>query len=595
MTAIGLALLAFAPWLTVLPLPGAAGVLAHVLTLVAAFHGAGLAVAALARRPTVHPMLAIQWGMAALVALSGVALVLGIDGRVTQTLVVCLFAGLHTVMIGLGWRRYRARLVSIELRWVLVPAVLLGLLAIVHVLGAAGDLGARPFDDDGNVIAQLQRLRDTGALGDPAGYARGSQLGGQLVLGALATLPGDVHLVRVLEALAFVLALGLVIARLRVRDATGGIWATLLLITGSALAFAPVDPTTCWTAVGLIVALHAMLTDDEPRALLPIALVAGALITLRHELAPIGITAVLVTWWPLRADRKRSLLLLGATLAVVLPFLLARFGARLPADAEALLLPRAGGLAGRTLFAGLVAAGIAIVMAVVPARQTRWIVLAGVVTLAGIVSGFTGARPYATQFLWPLAIAGGLVLVLELGRTSVLTTAAMIVSLVAIVLVQGGRDATGRVKWTRRYLDLASNIEYLRHAGDHAPVTGGYAPVLRNVPAGTTVAVWVNRPERLDYTVGYRIVDLRTPRAARLRTHRFEAHASRMQKLLTAIDADYLLIEADDRHAERIRASYFYRFVCATPSPACADDLEAIAQASPVVAEHRGVRLVKLP
>ena len=594
MTAIVLAIAALAPWLTLLPFDGAPRVLAHVLTLVAAFHGAGLVLAHLARRPSVHPLLAIQWGIATLIALSGVALLLRVDGRVTQTILVCAFAGVHTAQIILRWNSSRARLAELELRWLIVPAGLLALFGILHILGAAGDLGARPFDDDGNVIAQLQRLRETGTLGDPIGYARGSQLGGQVVLAALATVPGDVHLARVLEALTFALALGLACSLVRVQDIAAGIVATLVVVAGIALPFASPDLTVCWTAVGLILALHAMLTDDEPRALLPIAVTAGALITLRFELAPIGLAAVALAWWPQRADRSRSLSFLGGFIAVVLPFALSRLGASIPDEVRALLVPSRGVVIRVAIFLAIAVPAIPAALALTRDRPGRWLVVGGAIAVAGIASQLTGDRPYALRFLWPIAIAGGLVLVISVARTRQLTASMMIVALVLVVLIYEGRDTAGRAGWTRRYLDLAANIEYLRHSRDQAPITGGYAAILRQVPAGATVAVWVARPERLAYDAPYRIIDLRTPRSARLRGHGFHTHASRIEKLLTTAGASYLLLEADDRYAQRVRASFEYRFMCPSALPACADDLEAIALRHPVISEFGGLRLVRL-
>ena len=62
------------PWGTLLPLRGAAAVLAHAITLVAAFHGAGVVVARIAGQRLVAPLLVVQWGIAALIGLSGLAI-----------------------------------------------------------------------------------------------------------------------------------------------------------------------------------------------------------------------------------------------------------------------------------------------------------------------------------------------------------------------------------------------------------------------------------------------------------------------------------------------------------------------------------------
>jgi hypothetical protein len=590
MTPALVAFAALAPWLSLLPLGGAPAVLAQVFTLTAAAHGAGLIVARLAHRADLHPLLAIQWGIATLIALSGVAIALRVDTVATQTVLICGFAGVHSAMLAVRWRRYAPITAG---PW-MVPACLLAALAVVHILGAAGDVGARPFDDDGNVLAQLQRLRDTGALGDAIGYARRSQLGGQLVLDALATLPGDVHLVRIAEALAFALALGLACVRIRPRDPASCLWAILVVITGSAFAFAPLDLATCWTAVGLIIALHAMIADEERPPLAIVGLVAGALIALRLELTPLALAALIRAWWPSRREPRSAGLAALGLLVVVVPYLAARGLAEAPPITRDLLASDRSFSVGRLgLFMLLGGASTSLVALVVRHPARRWLAIGGVVVAAGILTSFVGDRTYATRLLWPLAFACGLVAAIEVARSLTLTTGALLGSLVAMMLIHEGREATGRAKWTRRYLDLAASIEYVRHAGQDAPVTGGYENLLSRAPHGATIALWVTRPERLDYAA-YRFVDLRTPRAARLRTHRWDAHTSRLEQLLATTGADYLMLEEDDRGIERIHESPLERFVCSPWQPACADDLEVLALGHHIVASDHGVRLIEL-
>src|SRR5205085_6491534 len=107
-----------------------------------------------------------------LIAVAGVALAFGVFTLPVQLTILCTFAGAHTAMIIARWHE----LPQLSIGPWLAAALLLAALGAVHVLGAAGDLGARPFDDDGHVLAQLQRLRDTGELADAIGYARRAQL-----------------------------------------------------------------------------------------------------------------------------------------------------------------------------------------------------------------------------------------------------------------------------------------------------------------------------------------------------------------------------------------------------------------------------------
>ncbi|HWO17744.1 MAG TPA: hypothetical protein VNO30_03175 [Kofleriaceae bacterium] len=576
-----LAAAALAPWLVLAPLAGAAAVAAHALALTAAFHGAGVGIGRLARRPGAHPLLAVQWGAAALVGLFGIAIAAGVGGLVTQSVLLYGAVAAHTGAIALRWRGYRARLAAARpgLGVWLVPWGLLAGIAVLHVLGAAGDLDAPPFDDDGHVPAQLARLRETGALGDPIGYARHAQLGGQLALGALATLGGDVHLARLAEGLAFVLALALALARLRTpgeRDAARALWGTLLVLAGSAQSYVRPDPATLWTAIGLILALHATLADrragDSP---LPIAVLAGALITLRLELAPVAVAAIAAAWWPDRRDLRRAALLAAGVLAVIAPYLLARAGAgaAVPAAARALLESRLPPLGARLAIFAAVAVACAPLAAIFRGRPLGWLAAGAALTIAGVASQLTGERPYAAGFLWPLAIAAAIAGVIQLGRARRTTAAALLVSLAVVVFIYEGRTTGGRRRWVRRYIDLGFDMDYLRTTRGAAPVSGGYEALLRPLPARATVAVWVLRPERLPYGAGPRIIDLRTPRAGWLGSAPWAPYApylAPLEAFLARVGADYLLVEE------------------------AAPGLRAVAQSHAVIAEAAGVQLIDL-
>ena len=113
------------------------------------------------------------------------------------------------------------------------------------------------------------------------------------------------------------------------------------------------------------------------------------------------------------------------------------------------------------------------------------------------------------------------------------------------------------------------------------------------MPAGATVAVWVDEPELLDYA-RFRIVDLRSPAVARLRTFRWEPHTSQLASLVATLGASFLVIERDDARVRRIQSDLLYRFLCQEQRPICADDLEAIALHHPVVAGSGNLQLVDL-
>lgn len=546
------AVLALAPWLALLPLAGSAPVITGALMFAAACHGAGLVLARIAGVDHVRPLLAAQWGLAALVVLAGLAIAASVFGAYTQRTLLVALTLVHSYVLLRGFAELRTRIAALAATrsvWV-VPALLLACIGVLYILGAAGNITGRPFDDDGHVLGQLQRLRDTGTLGDAIGYPRQAQLGGQLALAALATAGSDVHLARVAEAIAFVLALVLVCTQIGARDAARGVWCALVVITASALTFVAADPATCWTAVGLTVALYAMLAAPAPAPPLPLALTAGALITLRLELAPIAIVAVAAAAWRDRRDRWRIASLAGGIIVAVTPYLIARTLAwsSLPGAVAAVAAPARGSLAVQLgLFAGVALASAPLVV-FIKDRSLRWLAIAGACVIAGIASQLLGDRPYAARMLWPFAIAFGLVLVIELAARPRLTAAALLLALVGCVLIQEGRDARGRKRWTRRYLDLAEHAEYVRAAGT-VPATRPYA-LLSRTPAGSTIAVWVTSPERLDYA-RHRIIDLRTPRIARALPRPVPAATAKLDELASAAGADFLLVDTPGAHASR--------------------------------------------
>jgi hypothetical protein len=208
-----------------------------------------------------------------------------------------------------------------------------------------------------------------------------------------------------------------------------------------------------------------------------------------------------------------------------------------------------------------------LVLAFVGDRGLRWIFVGAALAAAGVVAQLTGDRPYAIRFLWPVGIACVLVVAIEVVRGKKLAVTSLVISLAIAVLVTEAQIATGRLRWTRRAIDLAGNIEYTRHIDD-APTIGGYAALLAHVPTGATVAIWIARPERLDYA-RHRIIDLRTPRVAPLRGK------AGLDSLTAAARVQYLLVEEDDRRVTT-------------------DDLAALVARSRVVAIAPGLRLVAL-
>lgn len=587
-----LALGIFLPWLALARISGALGLGLVAISVVAAFAGWGRLVMRLARIDDAPLALVVHWGLAATIGLAGIALLAHQLGHAIQLAIVLGGMALHSALLFVDRTSVEDRLVAFlrasDSRFWIIPAFALALVATLHVLGIAGDLTASPFDDDGHVPAQLQRLWQTGTLADPLGLARDAQLGGYVAASALVTALSGTAWFRLVDGIGFALLLWLVISHLRPRTATTAMWAVLLIFVAVSYPAVATDATPRWLATSLLLALFVTFEryadPEDDRELWPLGLLAAAVCVLRSELIPVGV-ATLASAGLLAigrsGSRRRTYALLVVPALVVMAFAIARYLARGLWPASAL-----GGHHGSLLaFVGMtvLAVGIPLGAARGPGR---WIAIASLLGLAGIAAQVTGTRPYAVGFVWPILVAAGLSVGLRgLRRESGDPRAlALVLSLIAAALIYDGRDVAGRARWVRRYADLASNIEYVRHAYPSNETSDPYAVVLASAPAGATVAVWVARPERLDYRA-HRILDLRTPRSAARRT-----------AILRTLRPEFLLVEDDHLPAERARRDLWFRLACLPSSMEafCLDDFQTLVQTSREVAFDGRVRLVRL-
>ncbi len=548
---MGASLVAFAiiaPWLVWIPVVSAPAtvVVTGAVAILGALHGWGRLVARAAGREDVDAALALQWGIAAVLGVAGILLALRIydprflliAGAVAHSADLALRFTTAREAIGplLAWRRVRF--------WIF-PAVLLVAFALVNILGAAGQVTARPFDDETNVIAQIHRVATTGALADDIGYARTNQLGGHVTLGALAQAFGDAHLGRMVDrGIGLALFLVLLCSRLRPRDAGSAIWSSLLVVVAASFTVKTADLLPLWIPAGLLLGLHLTVATSTmtPRAMLPIGLLAGALWVVRTEHAPIGIALVVLTWWTGRQraqqDLRRAAVVVGGLAGVVVAYYLARAMGDSAADTHALLTRRALPLVARLALFVVVLGALAplLLFAVREVDQgpVRWFALAATAGVAGIASRLVGTAPASLQLLWPIALAGVAVLAIALAAEATLRRAALVLGALACILVHEAQTAPRRSAWSWRNYALLFDVQAARHPLPHARP---YDDLLARVPAGERVAVWVSRPEQLDYT-RHDIIDLRTPLAAR---------SKKLEKLLTASRARWLLLDPENR------------------------------------------------
>jgi hypothetical protein len=375
------------------------------------------------------------------------------------------------------------------------------------------------------------------------------------------------------------------------------------VVVASAFALAWPDRLPFWIPVGLIAAGMFSLQDltSGVRARIPLVLIAAALSTVRIELVPVALVLATGAIWigppRLRDQPRRLLVILAVIVVVVAPYIVARTLAwsDVASVAHTFVEPRRGSVIGRGLLSLIY--GLAVLpflLLVVPRdgapSSLRWAAYAMAAAIGGATGKLTGERLFGTRVLWAVAAAIVVVLIVEVARRSVLDRLAFALVMVMCLLTYEGRVSPGRIGWAWRYAEMMYDVEYTRHA---APVGGSYQSLLAQVPAGQRVAIWVTRPELIDYAARD-VVDVRTPRVSRLREPL--AKDRRFAKLLDASGARWLLFERDDAYYRAPPPSELALALCPRGSTShwCTDALEALVLEGRVAASDANVVLVEL-
>jgi hypothetical protein len=630
-----------APWLGVAGMGGTLGAraLAAVAAAAGAFHGFGTLIAFVSGNRDAPASLRTIWGLGAYVLLAGLLLAVhALDAGGVRAL-VAVGVGLHALAM-LAWLYVRWTDVAPEapagsrLWW--FPAALCVAIAVLHTLAAAGRAPATWFDDDTHVLAQLTRLAETGHLADAVGYARESQLGGEVALAALVGLGGDLETARAIDAglgVALVLALlwGLVLPR----SLHGVLWMSFaaLLVTSARIVSA--EPYPLWITVALLLGGYATLVRPrralpwvEAARAVPVALLAGTLMVLRHELAPAGVVLLVAATWGMRrreyALGSAAVWAVALAVATVAPYAVARAldRATVPDEVTALLARGAGAPFSIARVVQGVASLVVVFVMIAGVRDRRpgrpFLVLALAVAacLALQVSGLANGA-YGWRFMLPLFMAWGFALVAEVGRggepellgepatrgTFVVGRGAYIVALVvAVMSIVGARQ--GPQRWWIRYERMFDDADYALHVRarrERNPVVG---ELLARAPADARVAIWLSSPEDADYRARD-IIDLRTRRLERVARRLAVLGApGEIERVVAALDVDYVLMEEDLARARRAKDSFLERHLCdplvdtgtADPYTArhviCLDTLELFALRHRTIARRDGLRLV---
>jgi len=631
--------IAVAPWLGLLAGRGGAtagALLGHAVALVAAMHGAGAAVAwGAGSRGGGGVWLRVTWGAALLIAAGGVLVMFGAFAAAGQTALLMLGVIAHSAELARGARRYSEELAAAlrgahRVRWSLLTAALLAV-ALLHVLGNVGAVLRSQWGGELHLLGQLRLLADTGGLGDGVGFPRAQELGGGVVLSALAGL-GELGWTSMLDGLGLALLLALVSARLVILDEEGPLWAGLVVLVGMTFSRIAFDASLFWMAAALLLAGAMSLEDEQrsPRRAIPAVLVSAALLTLHHALLPCGLVLLLAALWPYRRRAAGLLALAALALVVVAPYVIerSRAAADLPATVRALIAPRSGFSFGRlALFALITGGSLPLLRWLLRAgpragvasnhaastSAARWSALALATGFAGVLSQLWVTRPYASRYTFAFAlvlVALAVVRAAQGDRTDAAAAAAAaasadsrapgsgsgsgavlahslplrsaLLSLFLLVSLYEAQELRGGLRWSYRWAELAAAAGYVLSTGAAAPPST-ISAALADVPAGATVAIWLGHPERLDRS-RHRILDLRTPFIVSLRAR----SPARFHRLLEQLAPDYLLHDV----ALPDRATLAGR-LCLTFAT-CVDDLSQLSQRHRVVWSGEGLRLLML-
>jgi hypothetical protein len=186
--------------------------------------------------------------------------------------------------------------------------------------------------------------------------------------------------------------------------------------------------------------------------------------------------------------------------------------------------------------------------------------------------------------LWPIAIALASAIAVAVADQSPPARTGQILAFVACLVILEAQQAPVTQRWTWHIFNAMGDAEYLRGA---TPEGGAYDDLLAALPRDDAVAIWVQRPELVDYH-DHRVFDLRGPRAARLRG------SSKLAEVLSRTRAKWLLYEDDGAYDARAHASFGYRWLCPPHVAVCSDALERIVLERPTVSQRAGVRVIAL-
>ncbi|MBL9019713.1 MAG: hypothetical protein JNL83_36315 [Myxococcales bacterium] len=516
--------------------PGAIlrGGVAWAVFLLAVASGWGYLVARLGRVADPDLGLRAAWGLCAYLGVAGLLLAVGLLSRPAILALVALGA------CGFAWRELvtpvpAAARAAQALRWVRanpglgVLAVVLGLLAVVNLVGAVAMLERNPWDDDLAYTPLVKRLLDAGDLIEPFSFRRLSAYGGQTALQALAGARDSLATIHLLDrGLCQLLVLLLAAGHAKERG-TQALYVVLLGLVLMLLPDTEINTAAAWSGAALFLALYRTVGRGHWGL---VGLVGAATCTLRQNYLVVVILFVALALFASRRESWRVVranlgLVLGVAVVAMLPWWIASYR-----SSGTFLFPLVDGTFNHALslqpgvmswaekLAYLLWASIEtsplvvipVLFAVLCVTRDRrsaaplWaLTIAAHVGFYLLVLGFAGTEPF---HLWRYAFGFSLALfvamVTEIGAgegTEVVTPSLGRWLLVAALALQ---ILVGRGAITKRFAALGANVReaaLIDRRGDAAADAeqARYRALQAAVPAGAPVLVMLDDPWLLDF------------------------------------------------------------------------------------------------
>ncbi|MBA3454810.1 MAG: hypothetical protein H0T42_17110 [Deltaproteobacteria bacterium] len=464
-------------------------------------------------------------------------------------------------------------------------ATLVIAITCIHVVGLGSSHFAPAFfDDDGNWLVAVKRLRDTGGFSDIIGYPRAHHLGGSVIATGLVATLDEVRCSRLAEGLGFLLTIA-ALYRIAFTSSAGPVASTrraqgyfvfLLLVLGlSAKAQAETELWAFWIPAFLVVSSYRVLAAPgawSGRRAFELGILIGALCTFRFEYVPFAITLVIVTLRDEQGTLMRGRLIGGVAglLCAVLPLAIDRFAER----GLATSVPR-------LVWSLLPVVALLALAAWRDVRGSRRsLYRLGWAAAIGVALMYVGpalAKGYSPRLAWTLIYSFVFVLTAELARAQWTSRQLMadpalaafrfrhyataIVTMICLVSLMRAQDETVRANWHNRFKKWLTSARLSNAVGQIAGAEP-YAKLLAEAPAGAAVLSWVDRPELIDYST-HEIYDLRVPRLAKnLRKFSWAPTGSPLLSYRASTGARYLLLQSDRLRDKRSRDSNFYSLWC---------------------------------